>query len=157
MQTSQLGELEAELSVEEGVKHYLYDDATGKQFVKGMTLVGNLTIAIGVNLSEGMDDAEVKWISEYRIEKILDALRAKYPWFVTLNWPRQDAIADIAFNIGLAGLTNWPKFLAAMAANDFTAAVAEISSNQKWISQVHSTRATRVEKMITDGAYPEDV
>lgn len=147
----QLDKLETELSIEEGLKHFLYDDATGKQFLKGMTLIGNLTIAVGVNLMIGMDDVEVKWISEYRMGKVLDSLAAKFPWYVTLDPVRQDALADIAFNIGIAGISKWTLFLNACAAGDWKEAVRQISTNLLWIAQVHNSRATRIENELLTG------
>jgi GH24 family phage-related lysozyme (muramidase) len=148
--------LDADLSVEESVQKFLYDDATGKRFLKGMTLVGNLTIAIGVNLMDGMDDEEIKWISVHRMQKVLDYFLL-YPWFATLDQVRQTAIADIAFNIGLDVTAKWPTFFHYVVLKDWPNAKKEISSNAVWISQVHAGRASRIENMIESGQWPTDI
>lgn len=153
---SQVDYLNDELSVEESVQKFLYDDATGKRFLKGMTLAGNLTIAIGVNLMEGMDSEEIKWISEHRMQKVIDHFMP-YPWFATLDQVRQIAIADIAFNIGLDVTAKWPSFFHYVAQKDWPNAKKEIVSNAVWISQVHTSRATRIENMLSTGQWPTDV
>lgn len=151
-----LSHLDAELALEEGEVRYLYDDVSGRRFLKGMTLVGNLTIATGVNLMEGMDDEELRWISAHRMQKVLDRLQP-YQWFVILDVVRQAAVADIAFNIGLAGLLHWVNFLHYLGGKDYPKAVQEIASNKLWISQVKTTRAGRIEGMIATGEWPKDV
>ena len=151
-----LSHLNAELKLEEGVLKYLYDDATGQRFRKGMTLVGNLTIATGVNLMEGMDSEEIEWISQHRMQLVI-AILLEYPWYVTQDLVRQAAAADIAFNIGHQGLLGWPKFLGYLDKKDYANAAMEIKTNKLWISQVHSERASRIEGMIATGEWPKDV
>jgi GH24 family phage-related lysozyme (muramidase) len=148
-----LDHLYAELDVEEGEKSYVYDDVTGKRVIKDTTLVGNLSVAVGVNLSLGLDSEEVKWLSQHRMQKVLTQL-GQFKWFATLDEVRQVALADIAFNIGIVGLLHWPKFLADLISKDFSSAAKEIRNNTLWVSQVKITRATRIESMILTGSYP---
>ena len=52
--------LEELLKRHEGVRQFVYDDATGKPVVAGYTLVGNPTIGVGRNLAgKGLSDKEV--------------------------------------------------------------------------------------------------
>lgn len=156
MQDSVLVHLEAQLEVEEGYKFLIYDDATGKPFKRGDTLLGNLTVGTGLNLMGPFDPAELQFLEQSRIAKLRDRLLG-FPWYAALDFVRQVAIADIAFNLGVEGLLHWPHFLAAMAKQDYPAAVAEIRSDTLWVSQVKATRAGRLETMIETGEFPTDI
>lgn len=148
--------LEAQLAVEEGDKSLMYDDATGKTFLKGQTLVGNLTAGTGINLMTGFDTAELEFLETNRITKARTFLAA-YAWYTSQDEVRQVAIADLAFNLGYRGLLGWPKFLADLSAKDYPSAVAEIRSNTIWVGQVHPARASRIEQMILTGQWPGDI
>jgi lysozyme len=148
--------LEAELALEEGKRSLMYDDATGKTFVKGMTLEGNLTAGTGINLMTGFDADELEYLELNRITKAR-ALLSAYAWYQAQDEVRQVALADLAFNLGVRGLLGWPKFLADLAAKDYPSAVAEIRSNTIWVGQVHPARANRIEQMILSGEWPAEL
>jgi GH24 family phage-related lysozyme (muramidase) len=149
--------LDAELEVEEGDRQYIYDDATGKTFQKGDTLKGNLSAGIGINLMTGFDAVELQFIEQNRIAKVQAGLAKYLVWYAALDPVRQVALADIAYNIGVAGLLRWPHFLSFMAKQDYASAVAEIRSDQLWTSQVGPARAGRLETMIETGNWPADI
>ena len=151
-----LTRLQAQLELEEGKRNFIYDDATGLAFKKGDTLKGNLSVGIGLNLMLPFAPEELDFMERFRITQGLKLLN-HVPWFQTQDPVRQVALADIAYNIGVGGLLHWPHFLAAMANKDYPAAVAQIRSNQLWISQVHAARAGRLESMIETGQWPADV
>lgn len=148
--------LEAELEVEEGNKPLIYDDATGLTFIKGMTLKGNLSAGIGINLMTGFDAVELDFIEKHRIAKS-QAWLSGVAWYLELDDVRQVALADITYNLGVHGLLGWPHFLSFMAKKDYPSAVAEIKSNKLWISQVKPARAGRLETMILTGLWPPDI
>lgn len=156
MSQTVLNHLIPQLAVEEDKLTYLYDDVTGKRFVKGMTLVGNLTIAIGVNLMEGFDAEEVIWVSTHRAQKKIDEL-VVFSWYTAQDEVRQCALADIAFNLGVNGLLHWPHFLSYMSDKNYPAAYKEIVGNSVWVGQVHLERAQRIEGMILTGQWPGDI
>jgi len=153
---SALEHLEAELSVEEGNRSLIYDDATGKPFKKGDTLKGNLSAGIGLNLMIPFAPEELDFMEQFRLAKGQAAL-APYLWYSTQDEVRQVALADIAYNIGIGGLLHWVHFLSYMAKQDYAAAVAEIRSDALWISQVGQSRAGRLETMIETGKWPSDI
>lgn len=148
--------LEAELEVEEGNKNLIYDDATEAPFKKGMTLQGNLSVGIGLNLMIAFDAAELNFIETNRINKARAQLAA-YPWYQVQDEVRQVALADLTFNLGISGLLRWPKFLSYMLAKDYPAAMSEIKSNTVWLAQVHLVRANRIEQEILTGQWPTDI
>lgn len=148
--------LEAQLQVEEGNKNLIYDDATGLPFLKGMTLKGNLSVGVGLNLMIPFDAAELAFIETNRINKARSALSI-YPWYQAQDEVRQVALADLTFNLGISGLLRWPKFLSYMLAEDYPAAMSEIKSNTVWLAQVHLVRANRIEQEILTGQWPTDI
>jgi GH24 family phage-related lysozyme (muramidase) len=148
--------VEAQLAVEEGNRALMYDDATGKTFVKGDTLQGNLTIGEGINLMPGLAPEELAFIEKNRIDKVR-ALVGFYPWYNTQDEVRQAGLCDLGYNLGLRGLLGWPKFLAYMALKDYPSAVAEMQSNIIWVGQVHPARANRIEQMFLSGQWPKDI
>jgi GH24 family phage-related lysozyme (muramidase) len=149
--------LEAELDLEEGNTAFLYDDAVGPTpFKAGMTLKGNLTAGEGINLMTGFDAVELAFLDSHRIAKARAALSA-YAWYNDQDEVRQVALADLTYNLGIAGLLHWPKFLYAMSVKDYPAAVGEITSNAVWIAQVHPARANRIAQEIKTGAWPTDI
>jgi lysozyme len=156
MMATEADHLDDELAVEEGNRNLIYDDATGKTFVKGMTLVGNLSVGIGLNLMIPFDPIELTFLENNRIGKVQAGLLV-IPWYAALDPVRQVALADIAYNIGVHGLLGWPRFLSFMAKKDYPAAVAEVKSDVLWTSQVGATRSQRLETMILTGQWPPDV
>jgi len=148
--------LEPQLALEEGNRNVIYDDATGKPFVKGDTLQGNLSVGIGINLMVPFDADELAFIEKNRLGKATAQL-ARFQWFTAQDPVRQTALADVAYNIGVTGLLHWPHFLSFMAEKDYLSAVKEIRGNTLWVSQVKSARANRIEQMILTGLWPVDV
>jgi lysozyme len=148
--------LEAQLALEEGRRQLVYDDATGLSITRGMTLKGNLTVGTGINLMTGLGPEELEYIELNRLTKARMSLE-RYTWYQIQDEVRQVALCDLAFNLGLAGLLRWPKFLSYMQGKDYPSAVAEIRSNQVWVGEVHPARANRIQQMILTGAWPADV
>jgi lysozyme len=148
--------LRPELTGDEGKRLFVYDDATGKPIVKGTTVIGNPTIAVGRNLAaRGISDAE----SEYLLANDLAALEADLapllPWLQALSPARQCAIYSLYFNTSLGNprrfvTAGWPHFLAQMQAGQFEAAAANLETSQPWASQV-GTRATRLANFVRNG------
>ena len=79
------------LKQHEGVRHFPYTDSVGK-----------LTIGVGHNLSDnGISDATAEFILDEDVQHIIAELRRTFPWYDRQLSARQDAMADMAFNLGL--------------------------------------------------------
>ena len=50
---------------------------------------------------------------------------------------RADVLTNIAFNVGVHGLEDWPVTLKAVEEQRFADAAADIRGNAKWRGQVH--------------------
>lgn len=134
----------------EGDRPNAYDDATAKTLVTGDTLKGNLTIGVGHNLSaKGLSPAIRQLLLEEDIQDVEDALDERLPWWRSLSDNRQMVLADMCFNMGIGGLLGFPKFLAAMHAENWSEAILQLK-NSLWASQVKQ-RATDIENLILGG------
>jgi lysozyme len=111
---------------------------------------GNITIGIGHNLTaNGLPDFLIDALYEWDVAQTLPALQAALPWITALNEVRQRVLADMAFNMGVAGLLTFHTFLAHLNAGRFEeAAVAMLDS--RWARQV-GDRAERLATMIRTG------
>lgn len=113
------------LGREESREAFAYDDSTGHRVT--CQPGGNLSIAVGVNLETGLDDEEIDWLSQHRLQKVQRQLSG-YSWYAALDEARQSVCLDIAFNQGLHGLLHYPKMIAALSRQDWEAAAKECSA-----------------------------
>lgn len=112
----------ARLGGEEGRRQFAYDDSTGRRVT--CLPAGNLSIAVGVNLETGLDDAEIDWLSQHRLAKVAAQL-AGYSWYAALDEVRQSVCLDLAFNQGLHGLLKYPRMIAALSQQNWISAANE--------------------------------
>ena len=76
-------------------------------------------------------------------------LAARWPYFSELDEVRQDALINMAFQLGTDGLLEFRKMLAAIQANDWQRTSTE-GLNSKWAKQCPS-RSRRVMKQLLTG------
>lgn len=131
--------LEKDLIRDEGKKLKPYRDSKGI-----------LTIGIGHNLDEGIDEETCAYILATDITKHCNDLNRLLPWWQDLDEVRQRALANMCFNLGIVRLLEFRKFLAALQKHDYATAANEMI-NSLWAQQVGS-RANRLEHMIRMGS-----
>jgi lysozyme len=150
-QTFDTAAMVAILIAEEAERYFVYDDKTGDPIRSGSVVQGNPTVGIGRNLSsEGLTDAECRYLCANDIATKSAALDQAIPWWRSLSVNRQYAILDLAFNLGVGGLVNgWPHFLADMQAGDWSGAANELETSEWW-GQV-GTRGPRITARILAG------
>lgn len=119
--------LRDDLDRDEGNVLFVYDDATGKRLKKGMKLVGNPTIGRGRNLSSrGISAHESDAMLDSDISSTRGELAARLPHWRTYRPAWQDALTNMAFNMGTDGLLGFKKMLACLDAGDGPGAAAEV-------------------------------
>ena len=134
--------LEQRLSAEEGLRLKPYRDTVGK-----------LTIGVGRNLDDvGISIDEAMLMLANDISRTVAALRKAHPWFDGLDEVRQEVLADMAFNMGEAGIDTFVTTLACVQAGRYIAA-ADAMGQSKWASQV-GARAVTLETAMRTGAWP---
>lgn len=114
---------------------------------------GKTTIGVGRNLDDvGISPEESAFLFENDLRRVEGELNRAFPWAKNLDPVRHAVLMDMLFNLGLARLRGFRKFLAHMEARNWTMAAAEMEDSL-WYRQV-KTRAHRLQKMILTGAWP---
>lgn len=151
--------LTAELMQAEDTIYYVYDDATGRAIVKGSLVEGNPTIGTGRNIARGSTGISVA--ENYLLlgndivqaEMVLDA-DPMWSFWRSLSPVRQRALLNLVFNMGDHTLDEFKLFCAALQAQNWAAAGADLQ-NSLWWKQV-GVRGPRVQWMIVNGTVPAD-
>lgn len=113
--------------------------------------VGKLTVGIGRNLDDvGISESEARYMLKNDITKFVSEL-TKLDWFNGLDEPRQVAIANMAFNLGVEGLLDFKNMIDCIKCAKYKLA-AEHALSSKWARQV-GKRANRIAEQIATGVY----
>lgn len=136
-----------DLVADEGYRPLLYDDATGKQWRQGDQIKGWPTIAIGWNVAStpiSLDRARV--ILGWMVDDKLGPLNAALPWLSGLSEPRQRAVANMAYNLGVTSLLKFDTFLSLLKSGQYEAAADDLETTAWW-KQV-GQRGPRIQALI---------
>ena len=110
-----------------------------------------LTIGYGFNLEDvGLSEEESEIILKLRLQKLHNKLNELH-WYAKQNQNRKDALIDMAYNLGYAGLLKFKNMIAALNINDYESAAVE-ALNSKWAAQV-GKRANKIAHIIETGAF----
>lgn len=117
--------------------------------------LGFWTIGVGRLIDErkggGISPDEAAYLLSNDIAKRDQALRSAYSFFTLLNEPRQAALLNMSFQLGLAGLAGFPRMLGAL--RDERWAEAETHAlNSLWAKQTPA-RAKRVARQLRTGEW----
>lgn len=122
---------------------------------------GKLTIGYGHNLTDnpvwGLQRGDK--VSARQAEDLLKRdmvavareLDGKIPWWRSFNEPRQATILNLAFNMGVSGLMEFQKMLAALRQADYGKASEEMIDSA-WYGQV-GVRADELVKQMRTGEW----
>ena len=86
-----------------------------------------------------------------RVATLTTQLAASLPWFLGLSDLRQDALVNMSYNMGLAGLLAFHKTLTLISEADYTGAAADMLESL-WAKQVPS-RAKRLSEQMATGIH----
>lgn len=133
--------LEDQLIRDEGIRLKPYKDTVGK-----------LTIGTGRNLDDvGITDAEARFLLLNDISKVRLGLLTKLPWTSMLDDARRGVLENMAFNMGVDGLTQFKNTLSLIQKGDYDKASVEMLES-KWASQV-GDRAKRLSNQLRTGDW----
>ena len=121
----------------EGTRSSAYDDANGAHVVPNYTMVGNVSVGIGINLCypNGLSPDEIQWLFQHRVAKVAQSVAQAFAWFAGLDADAQCAVVDMAYNMGLPTLQTFDTFLGFMAAHEPEAAADDLVTNTLWYKQ----------------------
>lgn len=133
--------LAAQLTVDEGKRYRVYTDTVGK-----------LTVGVGRNISDrAFSDDEISLMLSNDIAGAERDLDRNLPWWRTLTEARQQALANMCFNLGIDRLLGFKNALTLLHFGRWDAAAAEFL-NSRWASQV-GDRAKRIADLIRKGEF----
>lgn len=139
--------LKAQLIRHEGFVSHAYKDNTPDQY---------LTIGVGRLIDErmggGITEEEAGYLLSNDIRKAEDQAN-DFTWYASLNDVRQNVIVELIFNLGLPRFKGFKKAIAAIQAQDFKTAAAELLDS-RWAVQV-GNRALRLAEMMRSGSWPQ--
>jgi len=114
--------------------------------------VGKLTIGVGHNLDDKpISDRAVRVILEDDVADARRDLQTALPWVECLSEPRQAALLNMCFNMGVGGLLTFKCALAAIKEGNWDKAAAEIL-HSKYAEQV-GPRAHRVIQQLKEDRW----
>lgn len=88
------------------------------------------------------------------VAAVIQGLNTSLPWWTTLSEFRQDALANMAFNLGVHGLLKFNTFLALMKEGNYQAAGDDLRDHTAWYNQV-GDRAKRIRLQIITNQHQE--
>lgn len=114
---------------------------------------GKLTIGVGRNLEDvGISRSEAQFMLENDIIRVMKQMDESIPFWRDLDEVRQLVLLDMAFNLGVFGLTKFQNTLALIEAEEFEAASEEMLRS-RWAEQV-GQRAQNLSEAMRTGAAP---
>jgi lysozyme len=144
-----------QLKRHEGLRLYVYDDATGREIRKGSRVQGHPTIGVGrlLTSARGLSTIEIEMLLENDIEVVVDELNRNVPWWNELNEARQAVMVNLCFNLGWPRLSLFENMLDAAEKGNWDRASDELMDS-KWFSQVGLRGLELVEQLRT-GAWQD--
>jgi lysozyme len=144
-----------QLKRHEGLRLYVYDDATGREIRKGSRVQGHPTIGVGrlLTSARGLSTIEIEMLLENDIEVVVDELNRNIPWWNELNEARQAVMVNLCFNLGWPRLSLFENMLDAAEKGNWDRASDELMDS-KWFRQVGLRGLELVEQLRT-GAWQD--
>jgi len=139
-----MSDLIEQLKRHEGVETHVYKCTAGFE-----------TIGVGRNVSAsglGLSSDEIDYLLQNDINRCVRELAYAFDWFSSLDGVRQDAMVNLAFNLGMTRLQQFKLALDAMERGQYHKASTEFLDS-RWAKQV-GNRAIEVTYMIASGEYP---
>lgn len=135
--------LASQLEIDEGRRSRMYLDSANPP---------RWTIGVGFNLSErAIPDPIIDALLDWCITDTQHDLDRSLPWWRTMNDARQNALANMCFQLGIEKLLGFAQTLALLKAGRWDAAANE-ALDSAWARQCPN-RAKRVTDMIRTGEF----
>lgn len=117
---------------------------------------GKLTIGVGRNIEDrGITAAEADYLLANDLKAVETELVRALPWVAQLDDVRQRVLIDMGFNLGVPGLLEFRRTLAAVREGRYQEA-ASMMLDSKWARQV-GQRAERLSRMMLTGKDPREL
>lgn len=141
----------------EGRRLTVYDDATGEMIVPGYTVKGVPTIGYGCNLLEPIPEVVADALLYDRAKSAMGDLDREVMWWRMMTQPRQDGLAEMAYQMGWPVLSEFHRMLLALKESRWQMAHDECLKS-RWADQTdgktdgkQGRRARRISQMFLNG------
>lgn len=139
-----------QLTVDEGFRPYIYDDATGGRIIAGKVLQGKATLAVGWCPQTNPCPEELgQIILAYFSDDINKTLFLAAPWVEQLPGKCTNALCDMAYQLGVTGLLGFKQFMDFMQQGKYQEASDDLETTL-WYKQ-SGNRAKRIQADILTG------
>ena len=136
--------LEDRLIAHEGMKRFAYKDTKGY-------ITAGIGRCLETGIGKGLTVEECLYLLRNDIEDFRQQLSV-HNWFTIQDTVRQDALVELAFNMGTANLLKFKRTIAALIKKDYVVASAELFDSL-WATQVGKNRVADIRKRIETGRY----
>ncbi len=140
-----VGQVAAMIRVDEGFRGQPYPDP----------ITGHITVGYGRNLDANpisIEEGEVLLRND--INKAIARCELFIAGFDRLSLPRRAVLVDMAFQMGIGGLMQFKRMLAAIREGDFDGAVAEMEQS-KWFREQTPNRVKRLAVIMRVDKFPD--
>lgn len=144
-QQAATGELERQLRGEEGSSRWVYRDS------RGLDSIGIGRLCDHRVPSSGLEDWEQSWLFNNDCVRTLKEAEQFLPWIHELDQTRKDAILNMCFQMGAAGVAKFTRSMAFIRAKEWQLAAQNLAQSS-WRQQTPE-RAIRVIDQIRTGVY----
>ena len=146
--------LRVSITGHEGLVLRAYDDATGRVVHPGTAVGGWVTIGYGRNLvGRGITKPEAEHLFDNDLAVVEAELDVHFPAWRTWSEPRQWAIAEVGYNLGVARFADtWPNTARALRLHSFREAAAAFADS-RWRRQVGDGRALPIIRAFDRGTW----
>lgn len=144
-----LAMLSADLKREEGYSPTVYKDT------EGLWTVGHGFLVDPSRHGCGLTPAECDMILHHRIQAVVADLRSRLPWFPEAPEQVQRALANMAYQLGVAGVMRFAKTLELLRLRKYEDAARE-ALDSKWAEQTPA-RARRIADLFRQAAWDERI
>jgi len=151
-------ELIAQLRRHEGLRLFVYRCPTGHRTIGfGHNLDAN-PLSAEERRATGYRDGVISaagadWLLQRDVERIAKGLSERLPWLANLDAARRDALVNMAFQLGVAGLCSWKTTLNLLRAGQFGMAAGRMEGTL-WARQTPARAKEIIEQMKT-GQYQQ--
>ncbi len=137
--TEHMTDLEREVASDEGFMPIPYRCTSGK-----------LSIGYGTNIQDGITRDEALLLLRHRLGLVIAALESRLPFWARLTDERRRVVANMGYQLGIAGLMGFKRMLAALERGDYEAAAGEMLDS-KWAKRDTPGRAGRLAERMRRG------
>lgn len=131
------------LVIDEGEVLHAYLDS------EGLTTIG-VGRLIDPKRGGGISRDESRYLLTNDIRKWM-AIAGQWPWFDSLDWPRQGVIVCMLHQLGARGVSNFRKMIAAMERKDYDEAACQMIDST-WHTQTKE-RCERMANIMKTGTW----